>query len=54
MAAVLISWPGVTAAPLSCSEPAAGSVVMITPTNVLGGLSSGSLKPKSETTKVYS
>ena len=42
-----MSWPAVTATPLSVSVPAAGRVVMTALAKALAGVSLGSVKPKS-------
>ena len=54
MSAALTYWPTVTAVPLSVSVPAVpvGSVAIFTASRLLGGLSLGSLKPKSDAANV--
>ncbi len=52
MSARVIDWPAVTATPLFVRLPAPGSVVIVTASSVLAGLSLTSLKPKSAAVKV--
>src|SRR5207249_877913 len=49
----LTNWPAVTAVPLSLSVPVPGSVVIFTAWKASGGLSWGSVKPKSARANVY-
>ena len=52
MSASVTTWPAVTAAPLSRSDPSAGSVVILTASKVLAGVSNESVKPKSAAASV--
>src|SRR5438876_110009 len=49
----LTNWPATTAAPRTLSVPVPGSVVIFTAWKALGGVSWGSVKPKSARANVY-
>ncbi len=52
MFAAVTDWPAVTATPFKRSVPFEGSVVIVTASSVLAGVSFGSLKPKFAVVKV--
>src|SRR3989441_163909 len=53
MSPTLTNWPATTAAPRTLSVPVPGSVVIFTAWKALGGVSWGSVKPKSARANVY-